>query len=86
MHRAASSDLRGHRPSLVLVAECQDQPGPFGEQVAATGRDLPQLCDCSLDVERLMARKAAGRASELCVLGPVRVGLRPAMATVWTAP
>jgi hypothetical protein len=37
---------RSARPpavSRVLVAKPEDVPGPFGQQVAAAGRDLPQL-------------------------------------------
>jgi hypothetical protein len=58
---------RSARPpavSRVLVVECQDHPGPFGEQVAAAVRDLPQLGDRGVDVERFPARVAARGAGD----------------------
>jgi hypothetical protein len=42
--------------------EREDHPGPFGEQVAATVRDLPQLRERRVDVERVSARMPAGGA------------------------
>ena len=44
---------RSARPpavSRILIVECQDHSGPFGEQAAAAVRDLPQLSHHGLDV------------------------------------
>jgi hypothetical protein len=52
---------RSARPpavSRVLVVECQDHSGPFGEQVATAGRDLAQLGERDVDVQRVPARIA----------------------------
>jgi hypothetical protein len=65
MHRAASSALRGHRPSLASSSwNARDHRGPFGEQVAAAVRDLPQLGDRGVDVERFPAHVVARGAGD----------------------
>jgi hypothetical protein len=59
--------------ALVLVAEAENHASPFGEQVPATVRDLPQLCHRGVDVERFPARVAGCSAGELGDGDPVRV-------------
>jgi hypothetical protein len=49
--------------SLVAVAEAEDQPGLFGEQVAPAGSDLPQLGD-RRDVDMVATRVSGSRTGE----------------------
>ena len=50
---------RSARPpavSRILVAECQDHPGPSGEQLATVAGDLARLRERRVNVERSPAR------------------------------
>jgi hypothetical protein len=61
-------------------------PGPLGEQVAATVGDLPQLGDGGVDVERFPARVAGRGAGDLCLDDPVTVRLAAGGGHPWTVP
>jgi hypothetical protein len=52
MSSAASSALRCHSSLFFACVEAKCDPGPFGKQVGATVRDLPQLGHRGVDVER----------------------------------
>jgi hypothetical protein len=54
--------------------EAKCYPCPFGEQVATAVRDMPQLGDRGLDVERFPARLPGGCAGDPGDGDPVRVG------------
>jgi len=85
MHRAASSALRGHRPSLASWScNARITPSPCGEQVAAAVRDLAQLGHRGVDVERFTARVAGGRAGDSGARDPVRVGFAAGDGHAWT--
>ena len=55
-----------------VEAECD--PGPLGQQVAASVGNLPQLGYRGFNVQRLPAHEAANSAGELRRSDPVRVG------------
>jgi hypothetical protein len=59
---------------VLAGVEAKRDPGPFGQQVAAAVRNLPQLGYRGLDVQRLPAHIAANSAGELGRGDPVRVG------------
>jgi hypothetical protein len=54
------------RPLVPVVAgvEAKGQPGPFGQQIATPGRDLSELGDRGVDVQRFPARVPAGRTGK----------------------
>jgi hypothetical protein len=69
--------------SRVLVVECQDHPGPFGEQVATVAGNLAQLGERRVDAERVAARMVPAIPARVIPSGS---GLRRAMAMLWTLP
>jgi hypothetical protein len=63
--------------------ECQDHPGPFGEQVATVAGNLAQLGERRVDAERVAARMVPAIPARVIPSGS---GLRRAMAMLWTLP
>ena len=81
--RRRERPLRPYTVSLVAAWGAEGQPGLLGEKVTTAVRNLLQLADRGVDVERSAGRVTAGRAGESGGCDPVRVGSMPGNGHTW---